>query len=436
MENILICLRRGSPVRRPTRPNHLSLFAPPPTLYPRSAQIFSSRMSKHRKRGGVARNRNTGRQDHWGAGDEIFDAEVDDGRFDEPSEYVLVSLEERAAEAARRAGVATERPSTDASWTDLDAASCVVVPTTDVSITLKDFKLKIADIIREYFTSEDVVECERALVELDASVFHFEFVKRAITMSMDFKDRERELVSRILSTFSSDVLRRHDIGKGFERVFEQLDDLVLDCPTAYTIVTQFLARAVADEALPPVFLADPLVQRLGGEVVDQAKVLLSMKHGLSRLEHVWGPGDGRSTADLKEAVLQLVQEYLAAGDMGEAARCIRELNAAPFHHEGACYFLPPQHAKRNAHLSPSAPALSRSHTHTHTHTHTHPRPRLLSLYTLLHQSSSALLSSQWIATMRSALWSLISLHFCSPRASYLPMVLRAASGGCGKRSRT
>lgn len=290
-------------------------------------------MSKHRKRGGVARNRNTGRQDHWGAGDEIFDAEVDDGRFDEPSEYVLVSLEERAAEAARRAGVATERPSTDASWTDLDAASCVVVPTTDVSITLKDFKLKIADIIREYFTSEDVVECERALVELDASVFHFEFVKRAITMSMDFKDRERELVSRILSTFSSDVLRRHDIGKGFERVFEQLDDLVLDCPTAYTIVTQFLARAVADEALPPVFLADPLVQRLGGEVVDQAKVLLSMKHGLSRLEHVWGPGDGRSTADLKEAVLQLVQEYLAAGDMGEAARCIRELNAAPFHHE-------------------------------------------------------------------------------------------------------
>ena len=84
-------------------------------------------MSKHRKRGGVARNRNTGRQDHWGAGDEIFDAEVDDGRFDEPSEYVLVSLEERAAEAARRAGVATERPSTDASWTDLDAASCVVV---------------------------------------------------------------------------------------------------------------------------------------------------------------------------------------------------------------------------------------------------------------------------------------------------------------------
>ena len=336
-------------------------------------------MSKHRKRGGVARNRNTGRQDHWGAGDEIFDAEVDDGRFDEPSEYVLVSLEERAAEAARRAGVATERPSTDASWTDLDAASCVVVPTTDVSITLKDFKLKIADIIREYFTSEDVVECERALVELDASVFHFEFVKRAITMSMDFKDRERELVSRILSTFSSDVLRRHDIGKGFERVFEQLDDLVLDCPTAYTIVTQFLARAVADEALPPVFLADPLVQRLGGEVVDQAKVLLSMKHGLSRLEHVWGPGDGRSTADLKEAVLQLVQEYLAAGDMGEAARCIRELNAAPFHHEGACYFLPPQHAKRNAHLSPSAPALSRSHTHTHTHT---PPPSLtLSLHT-------------------------------------------------------
>ena len=68
-----------------------------------------------------------------------------------------------------------------------------------------------------------------------------------------------------------------------------------------------------DEALPPVFLADPLVQRLGGEVVEQVKVLLSRKHGLSRLEHVWGPGDGRSAADLKESVLQLVHEYLVAG---------------------------------------------------------------------------------------------------------------------------
>ena len=296
---------------------------------------------KHRKKGGLARGRNTGRKDHWGMpGEEVYGDEMDDGGFDDPREYVLVSLEERAAEAARRAGVATGRAGdAAASWTDLDESSCVSVPTTEVSITLKEFKLKIADIIREYFASEDATECERALVELDASVFHFEFVKRSITMCMDYKDRERELVSRLLSSFSSDVLRRHDIGKGFERVFEQLDDLVLDTPAAYTIVTHFLARAVRDEALPPVFLADLLVQRLGGEVVEQAKVLLSRKHGLSRLEHVWGPGDGRSTAALKESVLQLVQEYLVAGGSQpakvEAARCIRELNAAPFHHEGA-----------------------------------------------------------------------------------------------------
>lgn len=43
-------------------------------------------------------------------------------------------------------------------------------------------------------------------------------------------------------------------------------------------VATFLARAVVDEILPPSFLSDPLVQGLGGEVVEHAKLLLSRDH--------------------------------------------------------------------------------------------------------------------------------------------------------------
>jgi len=40
----------------------------------------------------------------------------------------------------------------------------------------------------------------RAVLELHAHFFHYELVKRAITMSLEKSDRERELVSRLIST--------------------------------------------------------------------------------------------------------------------------------------------------------------------------------------------------------------------------------------------
>lgn len=57
-------------------------------------------------------------------------------------------------------------------------------------------------------------------------------------------------------------------------MLEQADDLKLDVPDFDVMVSKFLARAVADEILPPVFLSDPLVESLGGQIVHQAKVML------------------------------------------------------------------------------------------------------------------------------------------------------------------
>jgi len=137
----------------------------------------------------------------------------------------------------------------------------------------------------------------------------------------------------LISIMYRDVLSMGQIGKGFERLLESVDDLALDCPLAKQMMAQFLARALADEVIPPSFVMDPLVQQLGGDVVNHAQRMLSSTHGVARMQRVWGPGDGRPVSELKEAVDMLLQEYLLSRDLAEATRCVVELKSPHFHHE-------------------------------------------------------------------------------------------------------
>lgn len=152
-------------------------------------------------------------------------------------------------------------------------------------------------------------------------------------MSLDRGQRERELVSQLLSAGYPEPFSTNTIGKGFERLFEFVDELEKDVPTAKDNLSAFLARCVVDEVLPPSFLSDPVVCNLGGEIVDHAKRMLSRDHSGAKLEHIWGPGDGRPVEELKVVVDQLLQEYILSRQLGEASRCIQELQAPPFHHE-------------------------------------------------------------------------------------------------------
>ncbi|KAG5189487.1 armadillo-type protein [Tribonema minus] len=198
---------------------------------------------------------------------------------------------------------------------------------------LSEFKQRLSTIFEEYFLSEDVQEALRSIGELKSAAYHYEVVKRGINMSLDKRDHERELVSKLLSEAYPQVLDSQEIGKGFQRLFEMIDDIQLDAPAARPLVASFLARAVVDEILPPSFLRDPTIAGLGGDIVEGARRLLSRDHVLSRVERVWGPGDGRSVQELKVAIDQLLEEYLMSRQMDEAIQCVRDLNCAHFHHE-------------------------------------------------------------------------------------------------------
>ena len=55
-------------------------------------------------------------------------------------------------------------------------------------------------------------------------------------------------------------------------MFEQIDDLVIDIPDVHLYLAQFLARAVADEILPPVFLKNKDASHLSKDVILRAQV--------------------------------------------------------------------------------------------------------------------------------------------------------------------
>jgi programmed cell death protein 4 len=200
-------------------------------------------------------------------------------------------------------------------------------------MTLTAYKHTIEPLITEYFMTGDPDDMLQNIREVGAPEYAYECVKRAVNMSFDKTDRERELVSQLLSIGYPDTFSANMVGKGFERLFEIVDEIEKDVPTARDMVAKFVSRAVVDEVLPPSFLSDAVVCNLGGEMVDHAKRMLSRDHGGGLLDRSWGPGDGRPVEDMKVALDQCLQEFLLSGDLPEAARCIRELNAKFFFHE-------------------------------------------------------------------------------------------------------
>lgn len=198
-------------------------------------------------------------------------------------------------------------------------------------LTLAEFKRRVTEALEEYFSSEDAAELVHTIRELRCPEFAYEVVKRSVSLAMDRKERERELVSRFLSSAYPDLLSTDDVGKGFERLFELMDELELDAPGAADITAAFLARAVNDDVLPPAFLVDPMVVRIGGDVVSKTKRLLCREHQGSRVERIWGPGDGRPVSELKVSINQLLAEFLLSKQLSEAERCVRELGVPHFH---------------------------------------------------------------------------------------------------------
>jgi programmed cell death protein 4 len=79
----------------------------------------------------------------------------------------------------------------------------------------------------------------------------------------------------------------------FDLLFDELDDLALDSPDAAEVMGNFLARGVADDCIPPSYLTNVHSKELAKSAMKRANVLVNMKHGMARLDNVWGVGGGQ-----------------------------------------------------------------------------------------------------------------------------------------------
>ena len=190
----------------------------------------------------------------------------------------------------------------------------------------EDVKKAVEPLLLEYFENGDTDEVLFSLEEmlLNIGTRRWMIPYLAIELSMDHKPSHREMTSQLISELFQKVISQRDIGKAFDYLMRQLADLTLDTPEAPNILANFMARCIADDCIPPKFL-----QSYKGNVTEpgavkalcRADMLLNMKHGLVRLDNVWGVGGGiRPVKYLVKKIVLLLKEYLCSCDIEEATR--------------------------------------------------------------------------------------------------------------------
>ncbi|KAJ6658606.1 hypothetical protein lerEdw1_019994 [Lerista edwardsae] len=214
-----------------------------------------------------------------------------------------------------------------------DTVYATVVPELEEA----ELQKNVQPMVLEYFEHGDSLEVVELLQGLNLGGHRAAVPSLAVALSLEGKASHRELTSRLLSDLVGKVLSPEDVANAFDGMLRDLPDLILDTPEAPQMLGQFIARAVADHALPLDFL-----ERYKGRVdceharaaLDRAAVLLRIKRDVNRLDNVWGVGGGqRPVRHLIKEMNLLLREYLLSGEVSEAEHCLRQLEVPHFHHE-------------------------------------------------------------------------------------------------------
>ena len=138
-------------------------------------------------------------------------------------------------------------------------------------------------------------------------------------------------------SFEACVSLSKPIRAGFDLLLANLADIMLDTPDAPHLLGNFIARAVADDCIPPKYAYQSEredLDRHGQAALVRATTLLSMHDGWGQLDNVWGVGGAlRPVQTITQQMSYLLQEYLLSRDLSEAQRSIKELEVPHFHHE-------------------------------------------------------------------------------------------------------
>lgn len=204
-------------------------------------------------------------------------------------------------------------------------------------ITAEEFIKRTEPIILEYFQHGDTSEVAHSIDEYLTGAMRPMVTYVAVEVAMDHKHSQCEMASVLISDLYGRIITGRDISKGFDMLLTNLPDLILDIPEAVTLLGNFIARAVADDCIPPKYVTHPEVE-ISNEHIEAAlkrsDTLLNMKRGWAVLDNVWGMGGPlRPVKSITKQMSLLLQEYLSSRDIPEAHRCLQALEVPHFHHE-------------------------------------------------------------------------------------------------------
>ena len=203
---------------------------------------------------------------------------------------------------------------------------------------IEQYKDQAEAIILEYFSSSDIDEAWTRVEKLDAPMFEHFFVKRLVTLAMDRGHREKEAAAVLLSALYPSALSSAQIQRGFVRLIEAADDLVIDVPDTAEVLGMFVARAIIDDILPPSF-PDTVaaMSTCEGKVAQEALLLahghLSGPGHSDRVLRAWGDFDKSPLDAAKLKIKAMLDEYIVTNDVSEARHCLHDLGMPFFHHE-------------------------------------------------------------------------------------------------------
>lgn len=118
----------------------------------------------------------------------------------------------------------------------------------------EEIRKKVEPVVLEYFENGDTQEAMLTIEEQIPVTRRATVVEQIIEIAMDHKPSHREMTSVLISDLFPHIINEVDISQAFENLLANLNDLILDIPDAPTVLGNFIARAIADDCIPPKFI--------------------------------------------------------------------------------------------------------------------------------------------------------------------------------------
>jgi len=110
---------------------------------------------------------------------------------------------------------------------------------------VKALTRRIHLLLEEYASSYDATEASRCLSELEVPHFHHEMVYEALFMAIEAmcEAKEDAMIRLLKSMYSSGLVTFDQMKQGFKRIFDDLAEIVIDVPAAYSLVDRITNKA-------------------------------------------------------------------------------------------------------------------------------------------------------------------------------------------------